>query len=183
MYYMKKVTFTLVLLFEGLFSANAQTWVDLESVDYYLEGISCTTIAGFDVTGSYDGDRGTWIGQINRSLLPTLVETNYVNNPEEGSPLYGIIVLVPDANNSLYSFHDLGMFFPYSSGGDGWLYYDGTGIFQYLQDPILDLGEDEEIPDDYIYGAYLQCGVYELALSSAPPTIRLAIYSLNNLDE
>ena len=52
-----------------------------------------------------------------------------------------------------------------------------------LQDPILDLGEDEEIPDDYIYGAYLQCGVYELALSSAPPTIRLAIYSLNNLDE
>ena len=166
---MKKVTFTLVLLFEGLFSANAQTWVDLESVDYYLEGISCTTIAGFDVTGSYDGDRGTWIGQINRSLLPVLDE-------DTG---YGIIVLVPDANNSLYSFHDLGMFFPYSSGGDGWLYYDGTGIFQYLQDPILNLGEDEEFPVDYIYGAYLQCGVYELALSSAPPTIHIVIYGVD----
>ena len=109
---MKKVFFTLVLLFEGFFSANAQTWVDLESVDYYLEGISCTTIAGFDVTGSYDGDRGTWIGQINRSLLPVLDE-------DTG---YGIIVLVPDANNSLYSFHDLGLFFQYSSDGDGWLY-------------------------------------------------------------
>ena len=170
---MKKVFFTLVLLFEGLFSVNAQTWVDLESVDYYLEQNYCTALASLNVTGSYDGDRGTWIGQINRSLLPTLVNNSY----------YGIIVLVPDANYSLYSFHDLGLFFQYSSDGDGWLYYDGTGIFQYLQDPILNLGEDEEFPVDYIYGAYLQCGIYELGLSSAPPTIRLVIYSLNNFDE
>lgn len=180
---MKKAITTLTLLFWGIFSTNAQTLLDLEGIPTYLAGQSCTALYNQDVTGSYDGDRGTWIGQINRSFLPTLVETEYVNNPEEGSPLYGILVLVPDANNSLYHLHDLGLFFPYSSGEDGWLYYDGTGIFQYLQDPILDLGEDEEIPDDYIYGAYLQCGVYELALSSAPPTIRLAIYSLNNLDE
>ena len=170
---MKKAITTLTLLFWGIFSTNAQTLLDLEGIPTYLAGQSCTALYNQDVTGSYDGDRGTWIGQINRSFLPTLVNNS----------VYGLLVLVPDSNGGVYYLHDLGLFFPYSSGEDGWLYYDGTGIFQYLQDPILDLGEDEEIPDDYIYGAYLQCGVYELALSSAPPTIRLAIYSLNNLDE
>ena len=164
----------------GFYNAHAQTMMNLEDIEYYLEyqHTHDTILCNQLLFGSYDGDRGYWMAEVNRTALPSFTEyTPYApENPEEGSPLYGILLFVYDNNNDHCYVYDYGKMFPYSSANCGTLEYDGTGVNQILSDPILDLGEDEEIPDDYIYGAYFYVGdIFELTMLGYY-RVRLVIY-------
>ena len=171
-----------ILMVLGITNISAQTMMNAEDINYYLENHTDTILFNQIVAGSYDGEMGAWVGFVSRTTLPSLEETiplpqndpNY--DPDTGSPMYGIMVFISDPNINHWYVYDYGIMFPYHSAETGSLYYDGTGILQYLQDPILDLGEDEEFPTDYIFGAYFMCGdIFELFLG-AGPNIRLVIY-------
>ena len=179
----KQLAFMIITIFMvmGAAKTSAQTMINVMDIDEYLENHfeNQGYIIHFnqELQGSYDGERGTWIAQINHSTLPQLEETvpeieDEYYDYESGSPLYGFLVFVYDQNNDHCYVYDRGIFFPFLGTS---LEYDGTGIMQYTggTEP-----NEEEDPDYYyIPDAYFQCGdIFDLTMSSGSTTIRLVIY-------
>ena len=172
-----------IFMVMGAAKTHAQTMMNLEDIDYYLDSFQTTHTVYYnqEIRGDYDGDRGLWIAQIDHSALPQLEETvpvadyagyDTIYDYENGSPLYGILLFVNDQNDDHCYRYDLGKLFPFYGTC---LYYDGTGIMQYTggTEP-----NEEEDPDYYyIPDAYFQCGdIFDLTMSSGSTTIRLVIY-------
>ena len=181
----KQIAFMIITIFMvmGAAKTSAQTMMNLEDIDYYLDSFQTnhTVYYSQELQGSYDGERGTWIAQINHSTLPQLeltvpeIDNNgyeTIYDYESGSPLYGFLIFVYDQNNDHCYVYDHGIFFPFLGTS---LEYDGTGIMQYTggTEP-----NEEEDPDYYyIPDAYFQCGdIFDLTMSSGFTTIRLVIY-------
>ena len=117
---MKKTKrFVLLQLFFvlGMLNINAQTWIALEDVDYYLENLGYNVVYSCVVNGGYDGDMGKYLGLINQTVSPWPNNWDYYvpdeDNPEDGTlggPFYGVMLFVHDANDEYcYLYYDYGL--------------------------------------------------------------------------
>ena len=153
-------------------TVKGQTRMTPEDVDYFLESNFSQYHILFDqtVSGFYIGDAEYWVAPIDRSTLPSLEQ--FVPEYDEygyqcgGAPYYGIAIFVYDENDDYCYFHDLTQQF--ELWGDC-LYYDGSGLFQMQSDP--EFGEDEEIPEDFVEGAY-----YGSSMGYYNRWVRIVIY-------
>ena len=164
-----------IFMVMGAAKTSAQTMMNLEDIDYYLENLFPYSILYTEeLHGTENGEDGSWKAPVNRSLLPTmdfsapiLDENGYIIDM---SPSYGMAVFINDENDDHTYFYDLGNQFWFSPHNNGSLDYDGTGIYQILQDPIY--GEDEiPDPEEFISGAYFFSSDLDLY-----HTIRVIIY-------
>ena len=173
---MKNIKILVITIFMviGGVKASAQTMMNLEDIEYYLENFQVDHTVYYNqlLQGSYDSEMGVWYAEISRSTLPQLTETVPDENGdyESGEPLYGFLVFVYDHNDDHCYRYDFGKFFPYITSEYGSLEYDGTGILQYLSN------EEDEEEVTYIQNAYFQCDLYDLIMSTGTTTIRLVIY-------
>ena len=100
-----------------MLNVNAQTWMALEDVDYYLENLGYNVVYSCVVNGGYDGDMGLYLGSINETVSPWPNNWDYYvpdeDDPENGTlgrPYYGIIIFARDANdNYCYMYEDYGL--------------------------------------------------------------------------
>ena len=171
-----------ILMVLGIPNINAQTMMNLEDVDYFLETfeVNHTILLNQNLVGSYDGDIGAWIALMNSSSLPQLDETipeagfngyDSIYDYQAGSPLYGILVIVYDQNDDHCYRYDLGQVFAFYGTS---LEYDGTGVMQYTGGPELE--DEEEMEYNYIPDAYFQCAIFDLMMSSGSTIVKLIIY-------
>ena len=159
---MKKTKrFVLLQLFFvlGMLNINAQTWMALEDVDYYLENLGYNVVYSCVTQGAYNGDLGAFVAGIPESGVPFPNFIQYVpdeddpDNPYIGGPFYGLAIFAYDAYDNLcYLFDDWGLILQ-AHGNYISDYEDGLGFYQ--------MQYDEYDPESYYpQGPYFKSVYY-----------------------